>query len=86
MCLQGHKWSVVKRDLERDVVEAICRRLKDARIEGGISQQRLAEMAGISRTGLRHIEGLETNPTLYSLLKISGALNLDLEELLKSLR
>lgn len=61
---------------------AVCRRLRDTRIEKGISQQRLAEMAGISRTGLRHIESLEKNPTLYSLLKISKALDVALSELL----
>lgn len=49
----------------------------------GISQQRLAEMAGISRTGLRHIESLETSPTLYGLLKLARALGLDLSKLLK---
>jgi len=32
---------------------------------------------------VRHIEGLEINPTLYSLLKVSKALKVDLGELLK---
>ena len=39
-------------------------------------------MAGISRTGLRHIESLETNPTLYSLLRIAKALDVDLAPML----
>ena len=39
-------------------------------------------MAGISRSGLRHIESIQISPTLYSLLKLSAALEVDLSELL----
>jgi len=52
--------------------------LRDERVKQGISQQRLAEMVGISRTGLRHIEALEASPTLYNVLRISRALGVDL--------
>lgn len=41
-------------------------------------------MAGISRTGLRHIEPLETNPTLHSLLRIAKALEVNLAELIET--
>lgn len=74
----------MKADKERKTVEQICKALTKARIDQGLSQQRLAEMAGISRTGLRHIESLETNPTLYSLLRLTKALDLDLAGLLRS--
>lgn len=67
----------VKRDRERALVAKVCEKLKAHRLEAGISQQRLSEMAGLSRTGVRHIESLETNPTLSSLLKIANALELD---------
>ena len=80
--LQDHKWSGVKADREKKTVKAVCRKLTAARIEQGISQQRLAEMAGISRTGLRHIESLGSSPTLYSILKLTKALDLDLGEIL----
>jgi len=39
-------------------------------------------MAGISRTGLRHIESQGASPTLYSVLKLAKALDLDLGEVL----
>ena len=52
--------------------------LRDERVNQGISQQRLAEMVGISRTGLRHIEALEASPTLYNVLRISRALGVDI--------
>jgi len=72
----------VKPDKERKTVETICKALRAARLEQGLSQARLAELTGMSRTGLRHIESLETSPTLYSLLKIAKALGLDLRDLL----
>lgn len=73
----------MKADPDRKTVERICRALRAARIAQGISQQRLAEMAGLSRTGLRHIEALTTSPTLYGLLKLARALDLDLSQLIK---
>jgi transcriptional regulator with XRE-family HTH domain len=76
----------VKPDHERATVESLCKSLKEERARQGLSQQRLAEMAGISRTGQRHIESLETNPTLYSLLKIAKAMDLNLCDILGKLR
>lgn len=70
--------ALMKEDQERAVVRKVCLRLADERKGRGISQQRLSEMAGLSRTGVRHVESLETNPTLSSLLKIANALELDL--------
>jgi transcriptional regulator with XRE-family HTH domain len=53
----------------------------------GLSQQVLADMAGLSRTGLRHMESGNINPTLYTFLKVAGALKIDFPELmLKSQR
>jgi transcriptional regulator with XRE-family HTH domain len=73
----------VKPDRERKAVENVCRALRAERLRQGISQQRLAEMAGISRTGLRHIESLQTSPTLHSLLRLAKALEVELVGLLK---
>ena len=57
-------------------------RLVEMRLRKGISQNHLAELAGLSRSGLRHLERGETNPTLYSLLKIGAALNLKIGRLI----
>ncbi len=72
----------MKIDNERDTVIAICEELSRIRREQGISQQRLSEIADISRTGLRHVESLKYNPTLYTLLKIAKALDADLSEII----
>lgn len=74
----------MKKDLEQSLVTKICEELVAERKRQGISQQRISEDAGLSRTGVRHIESLETNPTLYSLLKLSKALGVDLGSLINS--
>jgi transcriptional regulator with XRE-family HTH domain len=72
----------VKRDRDQETVARICAMLRDERIRQEISQQRLAEMVGMSRTGLRHIEALDASPTLYNVLRISRALDVDLSGVL----
>ncbi len=72
----------MKVDSAQVTVRELCRELVEERLRQGLSQQKLAEMADLSRTGLRHIESLETNPTLYSLLKLAKALNVSLPRLL----
>jgi len=72
----------VKKDKELETVGKICQQLRSLRVDQGISQQRLAEIAGISRTGLRHVESGQISPTLYTLLKIAKSLNCSLSQLL----
>lgn len=72
MTIYGH---VMKKDQEKEIVTELCRKLIEERKQQELSQQRLSELAGISRTGLRHMESLETNPTLYTLLKVAKALD-----------
>jgi len=43
-------------------------------------------MAGMSRTGIRHIENGDVQPTLYSLLKIADALGVELASLIRKAR
>jgi transcriptional regulator with XRE-family HTH domain len=73
----------VKKDTEKENVIELCKVLRKERLKQNLSQQRLSEMADISRTGLSHIESLETSPTLHSLLKISKVLEFDLSRFLK---
>lgn len=78
--------TIMKIDPEKAIVTQVCQQLLAERKRQGISQQRLSENAGISRTGLRHIESLETNPTLYTLLKVAKALKVDLSKILAEQR
>lgn len=65
-------------DLHAETVNRVIAALREERMRHGISQETLAKMAGISRTGLRHVESGNYRPTLYTLLKIAEAVNVDL--------
>jgi transcriptional regulator with XRE-family HTH domain len=72
-------------DREQKIVDTVVARLVEARIRKRISQNRLAELTGLSRSGIRHLESGETNPTLFTLLKIARALNVKLGRALGSI-
>lgn len=51
------------------------------RISQGLSQEKLAELAGVHRTYIRMIERAEKNITLCNIEKIAKALNIQIQEL-----
>jgi len=73
-------------DAHAETVNRVIVAFRDERRKRSISQETLARMAGMSRTGVRHVEGGEIRPTLYTLLKIAEALGLDLPEVLAKAR
>lgn len=58
-------------------------RILEARKVLSMSQEALAEAAGIDRTHMGFIEQGRRRPTLVTLVKICAALNIKLTELLK---
>ena len=71
-----------KSDPEKELVQRLIEYLVAKREEQGMSQNRLSELAGVSRTGIRHFESGTTNPTLYFFLKVAKALDVDLTAVL----
>lgn len=63
------------------ILEAFGNRVKEERLKLGISQEELAERAGLHRTYIGMIERAEKNITLLNIEKIAKALNLDIKEL-----
>jgi transcriptional regulator with XRE-family HTH domain len=53
---------------------AYGRALRELRTEAGISQERLAQLAGLDRTYVSGIERGERNPSLANILKLADAL------------
>ena len=53
------------------------------RISQGLSQEKLAELAGGHRTYIGMIEGAEKNMTRCNIEKIAKALNIQIQELLQ---
>lgn len=60
---------------------AFGRRVREVRKDKGISQERLAEMAGIDRSYMGNIERGEKNITLKKAYEISDALEVFINEL-----
>jgi transcriptional regulator with XRE-family HTH domain len=52
-------------------------RVRTARRDKGISQERLGELCGLHRTYVGHVERGSVNPTLVSIVRIAGALEMN---------
>lgn len=52
----------------------------------GVSQEKLAELAGVHRTYIGHLERGEVNCTLYNIIRVAAALEVDPGVLISGLR
>lgn len=59
----------------------INQRMKDARVQKGYSQQRLADLVGVSRQTINAIERGDYNPTIKLCVAICRALDRTLDDL-----
>lgn len=66
-----------------DLKEAISSNIKKYRKAKGISQEKLGLISGIDRSYMSEIERCLANPTIEAILRISNALEVNPEELLK---
>lgn len=71
---------------EPDIPQNLGANLLSLRKERGLSQAALAEIANVPRSTLTYMESGLGNPSLSNLLKIAGALQVKLEELLATPR
>lgn len=62
-------------------LERFAQRVRVLREEQGISQEKLAERAGLHRTYISMVERLERNPSLICIYKIANGLGIDVKEL-----
>ncbi len=68
-----------------DFSKALINTLKRERKVVGISHEKLAERAGISRQAIGKIESGERNPTMQTMYKITKAMNITLEEFVRKM-
>jgi transcriptional regulator with XRE-family HTH domain len=57
--------------------------LREARVKAGLSQEALADRAGVDRTFVGRIENGKQSPTLDTLARMAQALGLRLSEVLR---
>ena len=62
-------------------LEHFAQRVRVLREEQGISQEKLAERAGLHSTYIGMVERLERNPSLICIYKIANGLGIDVKEL-----
>jgi transcriptional regulator with XRE-family HTH domain len=66
-----------------ELKKLLSQNIKNKRYSLGLSQEKLAFLAGIDRTYMSEVERELANPTIEVLLKISNALGLTPQDLLK---
>jgi len=69
-------------DEEKLIVMHFAFKMKECRESLGISQERLAEYAGLHRTYIGSIERSEKIPSLVTVVKIAKALNVSISQLI----
>lgn len=65
-----------------EILKRFGEKVRKVRKEKGISQEALAEKAGLHRTYIGMIERAEKNITLINIEKIAKALNVEIKDLL----
>jgi transcriptional regulator with XRE-family HTH domain len=71
--------------LQDDIQSVVADRIKRIRKRKGITQEELAERAGLNRTHLYRLEGGKQSMTLRTLKMIADALDVGVNELVKGL-
>ncbi|MFG2638560.1 helix-turn-helix domain-containing protein [Streptomyces sp. NPDC048362] len=69
-------WVLARRRLVGD-------RIRDARLHANLTQERLAERAGMDRQAVNRIEQGHQSPILDNLFRIADALNVPLADLVR---
>lgn len=68
-----------------DILQKFGNKIREIRLERGLSQEELAHQAGLHRTYIGMIERAEKNITLLNIEKIVHALNTNISELFNGL-
>jgi XRE family transcriptional regulator, regulator of sulfur utilization len=69
----------------QDIQRVVAARIKKIRKAKGITQEQLAELAGLNRTHLYRLESGKQSMTLRTLKVVADALNVRVRELVKDL-
>jgi transcriptional regulator with XRE-family HTH domain len=69
--------------MQADIGNIIGQRIKNYRIEQGLTQERLAEKARLHSTYIGKVERNEKGITIETLIKITDALGITVEELFR---
>lgn len=69
--------------MEQELASLMGQRVRERRLELGLTQQELADLCGLHRSYIGEIEIGRRNPTLRSIVKLARALQVDVVDLLR---
>jgi transcriptional regulator with XRE-family HTH domain len=69
--------------VEQELASLMGQRVRERRLELGLTQQELADLCGLHRSYIGEIEIGRRNPTLRSIVKLARALQVDVVDLLR---
>ena len=75
-----------RRARDAPLAKAFGDRVRARREARGLSREDLADLAGLHRTMVGHVERGETTPTLYTIARLASALGVDTGVLVRGLR
>lgn len=67
-------------DATKKFQNSLIKTLKSERTSRGLTHEKIAEKAGVSRQTLGKIENGLTNPTMLTMFRITNAMGMSLEE------
>lgn len=81
-------WQITKNKeitIDKNIFKKFGKILRGKRMEKKLTQEELADLAGIHRTYIAGIEGGHRNPSLKNIVKLANALGLKTENLYNKL-
>ena len=64
-----------------EIYNKLCLKIKFERLKRNLTQDELADEAGINKSSVADIENKRTSPTIHTLIKISLVFNMTISEL-----
>ena len=80
--LKSHIEAGDNKKLRQEFTERLSQRLREVRKAKGMTQQELAEKAGLHLTYVGHLEAGKYHPTMFVVWKVAKALGVGLNELI----
>lgn len=71
--------------MSKSILIQFGNKVREERLKNSLSQEQLAEKAGVHRTYIGMIERAEKNITLENIAKIAKALNINLSEIFRGI-
>jgi transcriptional regulator with XRE-family HTH domain len=71
--------------MSKDILKVLGKNIRTERLKKSLSQEKLAELAGLHRTYIGMIERAEKNITILNIKKVSSALKIKISDLLKGI-